>query len=86
MWLEWSEQGLKVGKEEGKGLSWRRMGLEESKRLLLEKTEWLKGEGSILLTTHSSPLFFLSDSLNSGLYWLSRAPGTIRRKRETGEL
>lgn len=83
VWLDWSEQELRVG-EEDRGLPWRRMGLEGPKKLL-ERMEWLKGEGSTLLTTHSSPPSFLSDSLNSGIYWLSRAPGTIRRKREEGE-
>lgn len=60
------------------------MGLEGPKKLL-ERMEWLKGEGSTLLTTHFLPTTFLSDSLNSGIYWLSWASGTFRRKREAGE-
>ena len=53
MWLKWREQGVSEGKEDGRGLPGRRMGLEGPKKLL-ERMEWLKGEGSTLLTTHST--------------------------------
>ena len=49
-----------------------------------EKMGWPNG-GLILPTTHSSSPFLLSHSLDSGVYWLSGTPGTIRRKREAGE-
>lgn len=63
------------GTKEASGIS----GLE-----MPETMGWPNGRLT-LPTAHASSPFLLSHSLDSGIYWLSGTPGTIRRKREAGE-
>lgn len=63
------------GTKEASGIS----GLE-----MPETMGWPNG-GLTLPTAHASSPFLLSHSFDSGIYWLSGTPGTIRRKREAGE-